>query len=483
VAGALLAFALSAQAHTPVIDFNGDGYTDLAVAAPNATVNGMVQAGSVTVFYGPFGLSTQSQLWTKQDSHVPGEAEPYDHFGQALVTGDFNGDRYTDLAIGVPSHPHIDGIPDDQGSVIVLYGSSLGLVGTHNFCGNPCPPPPNIFRMPVTQTGDLFGSALVAADFNGDRFPDLAIGAPGSNYSGPNHSGAVRVFYGSPTGLTETNARLLRPGDFDDGGWFGFSLAAGFFNYGTAADLAVGSASGSGSVRVFYGSSSGFSSPQQWDAGDTNFPLGGASNYFGWSLAAGRFRDGNYDDLAIGIPGATVDGNSFAGAVIVLAGSSSGLTNTGSSFWSLSVSGVPGDPEPYGYFGMSLANGNLGFDFHEDLAIGAPGCTAPGAIAAAGCVVTLYGTPAGLSAISSTQLFHQTPQQNAHFGEALAAASLGGTASYVDLAVGSPFWDIGASKDAGLVSIHYGSVNGPTTLNWAHGVLENGAHFGAALSR
>ncbi|ELS53167.1 hypothetical protein STVIR_5845 [Streptomyces viridochromogenes Tue57] len=34
------------------LDFNGDGYEDLAVAAPEATVDGRYQAGYVAVPYG-----------------------------------------------------------------------------------------------------------------------------------------------------------------------------------------------------------------------------------------------------------------------------------------------------------------------------------------------------------------------------------------------------------------------------------------------
>lgn len=45
-------------------------------------------------------------------------------------------------------------------------------------------------------------SGEVRADFNGDGFADLAIGAPYADNPGAADSGAVFVIYGSATGLT-----------------------------------------------------------------------------------------------------------------------------------------------------------------------------------------------------------------------------------------------------------------------------------------
>lgn len=52
-AGLTLPFAGSAAAATtPRFDFNGDGYADIAVGMPNATVDGKAKAGYVSVIYG-----------------------------------------------------------------------------------------------------------------------------------------------------------------------------------------------------------------------------------------------------------------------------------------------------------------------------------------------------------------------------------------------------------------------------------------------
>ena len=60
--------------------------------------------------------------------------------------------------------------------------------------------------------------ASPSADFNGDGFDDLAIGAPGESRSGRSHAGAVHVLYGSGAGFSGSNSQLWdqdRPGIAD----------------------------------------------------------------------------------------------------------------------------------------------------------------------------------------------------------------------------------------------------------------------------
>src|SRR4051812_4711489 len=73
----------------------------------------------------------------------------------------------------------------------------------------------------------------VRADFNGDGFSDLAVGAQGESISSQGQVGAVNVLYGSATGLTSTGARQLLQSDaggaVEAGDVFGATLAAGDF--------------------------------------------------------------------------------------------------------------------------------------------------------------------------------------------------------------------------------------------------------------
>ncbi|WP_433360513.1 FG-GAP repeat protein [Streptosporangium sp. CA-115845] len=87
-------------------DFDGDGRADLAVAAPYTRSGGHVRAGAVTVLYDMRTARRPAQ----DEPGVPGESETGDAFGSALATGDFDGDRCADLAIGVPG----EGLTENQ---------------------------------------------------------------------------------------------------------------------------------------------------------------------------------------------------------------------------------------------------------------------------------------------------------------------------------------------------------------------------------
>ena len=96
-------------------DFNGDGRADLAVGVPHEDVGAIANAGAVNVLYGAAsGLTaTGDQIWDQDSSGIQETAEANDEFGRALTAGDFDGDGYADMAVGVPyediGSPTIDG--------------------------------------------------------------------------------------------------------------------------------------------------------------------------------------------------------------------------------------------------------------------------------------------------------------------------------------------------------------------------------------
>src|SRR5207247_449249 len=100
-----------------------------------------------------------NQIWHQGSPGVWGEVEPDDAFGSALAAGDFNGDGYTDLAIGVPGES-VNGRPG-AGAVNVLYGSRYGLTAAGNQIWTE-----ESLGLDASEKGDHFGASLAVGDFD-----------------------------------------------------------------------------------------------------------------------------------------------------------------------------------------------------------------------------------------------------------------------------------------------------------------------------
>src|SRR5262249_43809175 len=135
-------------------DFNGDGFGDLAIGAPGEN-NG---AGVVHVLKGSAaGLITPgSQIWSQNSNGNADTAEPGDEFGRSLAVGNFNGDGFADLAIGVP------GENGGAGAVHVLYGSANGLTALKSQLWTQASA--GVGDNP--ESGDHFGQTLAAGNVN-----------------------------------------------------------------------------------------------------------------------------------------------------------------------------------------------------------------------------------------------------------------------------------------------------------------------------
>ncbi|MCI0477985.1 MAG: FG-GAP repeat protein, partial [Anaerolineales bacterium] len=186
--------------------FNGGRFSDLAIGAKDEAVGTIVGAGSVSVLYGTLnrlGVSN-NQYWTQNLIGGADASEQYDHFGRALAIGDFDGDGYRDLAIGIPYETV--GSVNFAGAVHILYGlnSSTGLSAT----GNQFWHQDSTGMNGAAEQDDHFGWALAAGDFNGDGYDDLAIGVPDENIGTISNAGGVHVMYGSSGGLTTTNNKI-----------------------------------------------------------------------------------------------------------------------------------------------------------------------------------------------------------------------------------------------------------------------------------
>ncbi|MQS37096.1 hypothetical protein FFZ77_16140 [Streptomyces katsurahamanus] len=408
VTGGLLAVAASPATAAPSGlqgDFNGDGYRDLAIAAPLAKVGGKSNAGSVSIVYGgKSGLNTaKSALIHQNTPGIPGAAEQGDMFGDTLAAGDLDGDNYTDLVVGV--HADQVGKTDDSGSVTVVWGGARGL-GSGTDLSSPLP-----------DSRNAFGWDVAVGDFTGDGAADIAVlnGVfDGLHvFKGPisrkgvaegrqdmdalGHDGVVdRIVAGEVDGrpgmellalghergavLTAGGKGLRRAGLVPGG----YSAAIGDVDKDGYGDVVTGNFAEKssdeptgtlgGGITVSYGAMNGLSDRARVRINqDTKGVPGTAekNDFFGWSVSAGDTDGDGYADVAIGAIGESIGKVKQTGTVTVLRGSAKGLTGAGAKSFAQSTKGVPGSDEAQDGFGYAVKLSDIDGDGRSELAASA----------------------------------------------------------------------------------------------------------------
>jgi hypothetical protein len=126
-------------------------------------------------------------------------------------------------------------------------------------------------------------------------------------------------------------------------------------------------------------------------------PAAAATPYRGANTAEVQddFNGDGYRDLAVGAPSAANGSVADAGAVVVLYGSSSGVSAARRTVITQATTGIPGTPEDGDGFGAAVASADLDRDGYADLLIGAP-TEDVGDKDARGSVTVVWGASTGL---------------------------------------------------------------------------------------
>ena len=363
-------------------DFDNDGFDDVAVGIP-LDKDEADFSGSVQILYGSAsGLSTgQNQLINQNSPSIVNSSEADDHFGYSLAVGDFNNDGFDDLAVGVPQEDIKNNSVFNGGAVHLIYGSIFGLA-TNN----------HLVSLASDGIGgteaahDKFGYALTAGDFDSDGFDDIAVGIPNRLVDGKGNAGAVKIIYGTATGIGTRDKMFSQnnlAGIPESNDHLGKALIAGDFNHDGFDDLVigvenenVGNLNSAGAIHFILGSSSGLTNTSNEIFTQDDFGINQAESqaYFGSSFTKGDFNQDGIFDLAVGafldddILGA---GNIKGGTVTILSGNAAGLFFTQNV--SQSTPHVGAIDEIGDNFGYSLTSGDYNGDGLADLIVGAPG--------------------------------------------------------------------------------------------------------------
>ena len=383
-------------------DVNGDGYDDVIVGAPSATVLQSGEGLARLFLGGPAGPSTVS-TWEARSNQWSG------HLGVVAFAGDVDGDGDDEVLVASPEYDDPEG---NEGAVFVHYGGPGGPAATADLVLEP------------DLTAAWLGSAVDGAgDVDGDGYADVLVGAKYYT-AGQTYEGAVALWSGSATGLaaaptwlwdadqaaTKLGAAVSGAGDVNGDGYADLLAGAPEWNAGEVD---------TGAAFVFHGSPTGPGATPAWRVtGDL------VADALGTAVAGvGDVNGDGFADVVIGTPGWDGPGTDLGRAQLYLGGAG-GLGATPA--WT--VTGTQ-DGERLGeaVAGVPDFDGD-GFD---DVLVGSPlWNTGDGRVA-------LYlGAPDGLL---REPLGRVDGDPEARFGTGLAGGDVNGD-GLGDLLLGSPAW-------------------------------------------
>ena len=419
-------------------DFDNDGFDDILIGAPGATVEDPTAVGEAYVIFGndSFDESLNLDDLNDIDGFEGFTLEGFDpeFFGAGTVVtaaGDLNGDEIADIAIGSPGAENDDG-DAGAGQVYVIFGAEgdrLANFGEtfelEDLDGT------NGFTIDGLEAEDTLGvSVSGVGDVNGDSIDDLLVGAPIADpEDNPNgeiiDAGITYVIFGQAGGgfgstfdlddLDGTNGFAINGLDASDN--LGLITGAGDFDGDGTNDILVGADSiadedtTGGELFIIFGGPGlanlgalgciGILALDELDSEEalviSNFVDGDLLLLPDSINFAGDIDDDGFDDLIIGLPTADPNGDEDAGQVFVLFGDNDlegtfeldddfDLDDNDDGFF---IEGLDaGDA-----LGLSVSTaGDFNGDGAEDIIVAAPGGD-PNGIEDAGESFVIFGIP------------------------------------------------------------------------------------------